>query len=99
MWRPTPHRSLAAAVSVLAASCVALTAYLFGGPTSSLSSPKPLALLLLPALAGVLVLQAVPYPSLSRRLVASALALAAGLLFTVVAVFLLGCGFYGACSK
>jgi len=39
------------------------------------------------------------YPSHGHRLAASAGLFVAGLLTTIVITFVLGCGFYGACSK
>lgn len=99
MWRPEPRAVLRSAVALVVALSVALSIYAFGSasPTEH-ARGAPLGALFVPAAAGVIVLQAISYPSLRHRLTGSALFFVSALVATVVALLLLGCGFYDACS-
>ena len=100
MWRPTPRIVLIAALAALVLGSVALTHYAF--TPSSVTRVRPditPPILFLPSVISVCFVQAIAYPSHGHRLAASAVLLIGGIVTTLVVMFLLGCGFYGACSK
>lgn len=100
MWRPAPRHVLLAALVAVALGSAALTHFAF--TPSSLPGRRldiTPAVLLLPSAAAVCVVQAMPLPSLGHRLAASAALFAGGVVATLLIVFIVGCGFYGACSK
>ena len=100
MRRPTTRFVFLAAIVALVVSSVALTLYAVV-PAAATRQTREVSFgaLFLPAAAAVLVVQAISYPSLGNRLTASAVLFIGGWVFTVVMLFVLGCGFYGACSK
>ena len=100
MRRPTTRFVFLAAIVALVVSSIALTLYAFV-PAAATRQTREVSFgaLFLPAAAAVLVVQAMSYPSLGHRLTASVVLFVGGLVFTVVMLFALGCGFYGACSK
>jgi hypothetical protein len=100
MWRPAPRTVLLAALVAIALGSVALTHYAFTPSLVTQRRPDITApLLLLPSAAAACLVQAISYPSFAHRLTASAVLLVGGVVATLVIMFLVGCGFYGACSK
>jgi hypothetical protein len=100
MWRPAPRTVWLAALVVVAVGSIALTHYAFTPSSVTRRTPDiTLATLCLPSAVAVCFIQAIAYPSHGHRLAASAGLFVAGLLTTIVITFVLGCGFYGACSK
>lgn len=100
MRRPSARTIFIAALAVLVLGSVALAHYsLTPLPTTGRHPDILPRHLLLPAAAAVGVAQAMPYPSLRHRLAAAVVLLGAGTVATVVIMFIVGCGFHGACSK
>ncbi|HVO05602.1 MAG TPA: hypothetical protein VMT83_02370 [Burkholderiaceae bacterium] len=100
MWRPTPRTVLVVAIVALAAASVALTVHAFTPSSATRLRPDITpATLSLPSALAVVIVQAMSYPSLGQRLAAGAVLFVLGLLGTLLVMFVLGCGFYGACSK
>jgi di/tricarboxylate transporter len=100
MRRPAPRHVLLEALVAVALGSVVLTHDAF--TPSSLTGHRPDVtppVLLLPSAAAVCHVQAISYPSLGHRLAASAVLLIGGLVATLLIMFLVGCGFCGACSK
>ena len=98
--RPAPRTLFVAALVVLIAASVLLTHYAF--TPSAVTRHRPditPPLLLVPSVLALIVVQGIAYPSRGHRLAAGAVLLAGGVAFTLVVMFVLGCGFYGACSK
>jgi hypothetical protein len=100
MQRPPPRSVLAASVLVLVCFSVAFALYV-AGAASPTKQPRvaPFGALFIPAAASVLLLQAIRYPSLGRRLAASALLFFAGVLVTMFVLLVIGCGFYAGCTR
>jgi hypothetical protein len=100
MQRLPPRSILAASVLALVCLSVAFALYV-AGAASPARQPRvaPFGALFIPAAGSVVLLQAIAYPSLRRRLAASALFFLGGVLFTVVALFVIGCGFYAGCTR
>ena len=100
MWHPAARAVLIAAGATAVVLSVALPFVLFGQSTAGLlARPAPWWVVLVPAVAAVLVVQGIRYPSVGRRLGASAIVAAAGLVLALFVLVLLGCGYYGACSS
>ena len=100
MWHPAARAVLIAAGATAVVLSVALPFVLFGRSTPGLlARPAPWWVVLVPAVAAVLVVQGIRYPSVGRRLGASAIVAAAGLVLALLVLVLLGCGYYGACSS
>ena len=99
MLKPYPHTVLASALFVTVVLASALTVYSLGFRSSTgLARVVPLPALFLPAATSVLVLQAIPYPSLRSRLLASLLVSIGCCLITVIVMFIVGCTFYDGCN-
>ena len=99
MRRPDPRTLLAAAAVVAVGLSAGLAFYLFAGRAASGDTrPTPFAVLLLPALASLLVVQAIPYPSWPKRVLATLIVAALAFLTTLVVLALLGCGHYNVCA-
>ena len=100
MWRPAPRTVLLSALIAVAIGSVALTHYAFTPSSVTRHRPDITPLILfLPAAAAVCLVQAIAYPSLGHRITASAVLLIGGVVATLLIMLLVGCGFYGACSK
>lgn len=95
-----PRHVFVAALAVLLAGSVALAIYAATPQSATRRTPDiTLATMALPPALAVLVAQAMPYPSLGRRLAAAWVLFFGGLVFTFVVMLLVGCGVYGMCSK
>lgn len=100
MWRPAPRTVFLAALVAVALGSVALTHYAFTlSPVTQRRPDITPPLLFLPSAVAVLLAQAIAFPSLGHRLTASVVLLLGGVVATLLIMFLVGCGFYGACSK
>ena len=100
MWRPDPRAVLFSATALVLVLSVALSMYAYGSALPHQHSRgAPLGALFVPAGASVLVLQAIRYPSLRNRLIASAIFFVGALLATVIVLIFLGCGLYGVCTR
>src|SRR5258706_850039 len=100
MWYPTPRTVLWTAAGAATFASLVLTDYLFGAPESGTpASPSRAFFALVPGAIAVLVIQTIPFRSLLRRLAASGAVFVGGLLLTVIILFLVGCRFYGDCTK
>ena len=99
MWPPSARNVLIAAGAVAVLLSAALADVLFGRSTlAAPADPAPWWVILVPALAAVMVVQAIRYPSVGRRLGASAVVAAASLGIALLVLVLLGCGHYDACA-
>ncbi|KAB2872664.1 MAG: hypothetical protein IT503_12580 [Burkholderiaceae bacterium] len=97
---PPPRLVFLAAMIVLLAGSVALTVYSFVPSAASGRTPDiTLVDVALPSVLAVAVAQAMSYPSVGHRLAASTVLLVGGWLVTLIVGLVIGCGFYGACSK
>ena len=99
MWRPRPRTVLILAIvaSVVLASALTVYALGFRGPTGR---PRVVSAVthLFPAALSVFILQAIPYPSVGRRLFASLLVFIGCIVVSVLVIFIVGCGFYDGCN-
>lgn len=100
MWRPSSRTVFVLALIVLVLGSVALTHYAFTpSPVTGRHPDLTPRYLFLPSAAAVCLVQVMSFPSLRHRLTASAVLFCGGTLATLVIGFVVGCGFYGACSK
>ena len=100
MGRPSQRATFAISIAVLVTGSIALALHAFAPPGAGQRSPDiTLATLCLPAGLALLVAQAMSFPTLGHRLVAAIVLFGGGFVFTAIVMFVLGCGFYGACSK
>ena len=100
MWRPAPRTVVLAALIAIVLGSIALTHYAFTpSPVTRHRPDITPPILFLPSAAAAFLAQAISFPSLAHRLTASAVLLVGGVLATLLIMFLVGCGFYSACSK
>jgi hypothetical protein len=99
MPRPSSRTVLASALVATVVLASALTAYSLGFRSSTgLARVVPLPVLFVPAATSVLVLQAIPYPSLRSRVLASLLVFTGCCVITVLVMFIVGCTVYDGCN-